>query len=241
MVNMYHFIERAVLVHREYKLDRQYVVRDGEIVIVDEFTGRLAEGRKWRDGLHQAVEAKQGVEVTVETGQAARITIQDFFLRYEKLAGMTGTAIDSAGRVAANLSLPRGPDSDEQAGHPRSGCRTQVFGTEEAKWEAVVEEVCRAARHRPAGADRHAVDRQIRSPLAAACGRAACSTRCSTPTTSRAEAEIVGRPARRAASPSPRTWPAAAPTSSSAPAWPISAGCTSFSPKCTTPRASTAS
>ncbi len=99
MVNMYQYIERAILVDREYTLDRQYVVRDGEIVIVDEFTGRLAEGRKWRDGIHQAVEAKQGVEVTVETGQAARITIQDFFLRYEKLAGMTGTAIDSAGEL----------------------------------------------------------------------------------------------------------------------------------------------
>ena len=66
MVNIYQYIERAILVDREYHLDRQYVVRDGEIVIVDEFTGRLAEGRKWRDGIHQAVEAKQGVEVTVE-------------------------------------------------------------------------------------------------------------------------------------------------------------------------------
>ena len=74
MVNIYQYIERAIMVEREYKLDRQYVVRDGEIVIVDEFTGRLAEGRKWRDGMHQAVEAKQGVEVTVATGQAARIT-----------------------------------------------------------------------------------------------------------------------------------------------------------------------
>ena len=69
---MYRYIERSILVEREYKLDRQYVVRDGEIVIVDEFTGRLAEGRKWREGLHQAVEAKQGVEVTVAAGQAAR-------------------------------------------------------------------------------------------------------------------------------------------------------------------------
>ena len=65
-------------------------------MIVDEFTGRLSEGRKWRDGIHQAVEAKQGVEVTVETGQAARITVQDFFLRYDYLAGMTGTAMGSA-------------------------------------------------------------------------------------------------------------------------------------------------
>ena len=59
-------------VEREFHLDRQYVVRNGEIVIVDEFTGRMSEGRKWRDGIHQAVEAKKDVEVTVETGQAAR-------------------------------------------------------------------------------------------------------------------------------------------------------------------------
>ena len=67
---------------REMFLDRQYVVRDGEIVIVDEFTGRLGEGRKWRAGIHQAVEAKEGVEITFATNQAARITVQDFFLRY---------------------------------------------------------------------------------------------------------------------------------------------------------------
>ena len=59
MVNIYQYVERAILVDREYHLDRQYVVRDGEIVIVDEFTGRLSEGRKWRDGIHQAVEAKE--------------------------------------------------------------------------------------------------------------------------------------------------------------------------------------
>ena len=60
------------MVDREYTRDRQFVIRDGEVVIVDEFTGRLAEGRKWREGVHQAVEAKEGVEVTVATGQAAR-------------------------------------------------------------------------------------------------------------------------------------------------------------------------
>ena len=141
MVNIYRFIERSILVEREYKLDRQYVVRDGEIVIVDEFTGRLAEGRKWREGLHQAVEAKQGVEVTVATGQAARVTIQDFFLRYEKLAGMTGTAIDSAAEMRRIyrchvLPIPTNRPAIRQR------LRTQVFGTEEAKWEAVVEEVC---------------------------------------------------------------------------------------------------
>ena len=149
MVTIYRFIERAVLVEREYKLDRQYVVRDGEIVIVNEYTGRLAEGRKWREGLHQAVEAKQGVEVTVATGQAARVTIQDFFLRYEKLAGMTGTAIDSAVELRRiyRCHVLRIPTNKPAI---RRRLRTQVFGTEEARWQAVVEEVCQLhAQGRP--------------------------------------------------------------------------------------------
>lgn len=106
LVDLYEYIERAIKVHRDYHLDRQYVVRDGEIVIVDEFTGRLAEGRKWRDGIHQAVEAKAGVEVTVPTGQAARITVQDLFLRYKHLAGMTGTAATSARELRRIYKTP---------------------------------------------------------------------------------------------------------------------------------------
>ncbi len=140
MVNIYQYIERAILVDREYYLDRQYVVRDGEIVIVDEFTGRLSEGRKWRDGIHQAVEAKQGVEVTVATGQAARITVQDFFLRYEHLAGMTGTAMGSARELRRIyrchvLPIPTNRPAIRQRLPDR------VFGTADAKWEAVVEEI----------------------------------------------------------------------------------------------------
>ncbi len=101
LVDLYEYTERAIKVHREFLLDRQYVVRAGqkgidEIVIVDEFTGRLAEGRKWRDGIHQAIEAKEQIEISVPTGQAARITVQDLFLRYPHLAGMTGTAATSA-------------------------------------------------------------------------------------------------------------------------------------------------
>ena len=140
MVNIYQYIERAIMVDREYHFDRQYVVRDGEIVIVDEFTGRLSEGRKWRDGIHQAVEAKQGVEVTVETGQAARITVQDFFLRYEHLAGMTGTAMGSARELRRIyrchvLPIPTNRPAIRQRLPDR------VFGTADAKWVAVVEEI----------------------------------------------------------------------------------------------------
>jgi preprotein translocase subunit SecA len=142
MVNIYQYIERAILVDREYHLDRQYVVRDGEIVIVDEFTGRLSEGRKWRAGIHQAVEAKQGVEVTVETGQAARITVQDFFLRYEHLAGMTGTAMGSCRelrRIYRCHVLPI-PTNRPAIRKRLPDC---VFGREDAKWAAIVEEICK--------------------------------------------------------------------------------------------------
>ena len=106
LVDLYEYIERAIKVHRDFHLDRQYVVRDGEIVIVDEFTGRLAEGRKWRDGIHQAIEAKERIEVTVPTGQAARITVQDLFLRYKHLAGMTGTAATSASELRRIYKTP---------------------------------------------------------------------------------------------------------------------------------------
>lgn len=140
MVNIYQYIERAILVDREYHLDRQYVVRDGEIVIVDEFTGRLSEGRKWRDGIHQAVEAKQGVEVTVETGQAARITVQDFFLRYEHLAGMTGTAMGSARELRRIYRCHVLPIPTNRPAI-RKRLPDRVFGVSDDKWAAIVEEI----------------------------------------------------------------------------------------------------
>ena len=126
MFPIYEYIERAIKVARDFIRDRQYVVLNGEIVIVDEFTGRIAEGRKWRDGMHQAVEAKEGVEVTVETGQAARVTVQDYFLLFPHLAGMTGTASNSAARDAQDLSLAGRADSDEPAGHSRALARANL-------------------------------------------------------------------------------------------------------------------
>ena len=79
VMDIYEQLEQAIFVEANYVRDRHYVVRDNEVVIVDEFTGRLAEGRKWRAGLHQAIEAREQLEISVETGEAARITIQDFF------------------------------------------------------------------------------------------------------------------------------------------------------------------
>ena len=138
--------------HRDYHLDRQYVVKPGEsgtdeIVIVDENTGRLAEGRKWRDGIHQAVEAKERIEVTVPTGQAARITVQDLFLRYKHLAGMTGTAIIGARefrKVYHKVVIPVPTNRPAQ----RKRLPDLVFGTADEKWHAIV-----------AGNSRHASSR----------------------------------------------------------------------------------
>lgn len=142
MTRLFEHIERAIMVGREYVRDRQYVVRDGEIVIVDEFTGRLGEGRKWRDGVHQAVEALAGVDVTAATGQAARITVQDYFLRYPHLAGMTGTAADSA-REFRRVYRCRVMVLPTNRPLVRKAMPTLVFGTTDAKWAAVVEEIGR--------------------------------------------------------------------------------------------------
>jgi preprotein translocase subunit SecA len=141
MFHIYQYVERAIKVAREFFLDRQYVIRDGEVVIVDEFTGRLSEGRKWRDGIHQAVEAQSDVEVTVDTGQAARVTVQDYFLRYEKLAGMTGTAVASARelRKIYKCNVVAIPTNRPEN---RKRLPNKIFGREDDKWEAVVDEIC---------------------------------------------------------------------------------------------------
>jgi preprotein translocase subunit SecA len=137
---IYEHLERAVKVAREMFLDRQYVVRDGEIVIVDEFTGRLGEGRKWRAGIHQAVEAKEGVKITIATGQAARITVQDFFLRYERLAGMTGTASTSA-RELRKIYKCRVVPVPTNRPPIRQKLPTLVFGTAADKWQAIIADI----------------------------------------------------------------------------------------------------
>jgi preprotein translocase subunit SecA len=120
-------------------LNRQYVVRDGEIVIVDEFTGRLAEGRKWRAGIHQAVEAQEGVEITFATNQAARITVQDLFLRYERLGGMTGTASSSSRELRKIYTVHVEPVPTNRP-PIRKQLPTLVFGTAEQKWNAVADD-----------------------------------------------------------------------------------------------------
>jgi preprotein translocase subunit SecA len=140
MAEVFEMVEQAVLVCREFQRDRDYVVRDGEVVIVDEFTGRLAEGRKWRAGLHQAIEAREGVEVTGATAQAARVTIQDYFAGYEQLAGMSGT-VSTSGRELRkiyDLAVEVIPTNRPPI---RQMWPTLVFADAASKWRAIAHEV----------------------------------------------------------------------------------------------------
>lgn len=140
VVTLYEFVERAIKVSRLFHREQHYVVRDGEIAIVDEFTGRIAEGRKWRDGIHQAIEAKEQIEIIEGHGQAARVTVQDFFSLYERLAGMTGTAASSAGELLGIYKLRVVPIPTNKPPR-RKVLPPRVFGTSDAKWAAIVEEV----------------------------------------------------------------------------------------------------
>jgi preprotein translocase subunit SecA len=140
MVRWYEVVERALMVDRFYLRDRNYVVREDEVEIVDEFTGRVAEGRKWRNGVHQAVEAKEGLDVSDDTGQAARITVQDFFLRYRHLAGMSGTAMASAAEMRRIYKL-RVRAIPTNRPPIRKRLPTRILPTVDAKLAAIVREV----------------------------------------------------------------------------------------------------
>ncbi len=140
VIDIYDQLEQAIFVERNYKRDRHYVIRDNEVIIVDEFTGRLAEGRKWRSGLHQAIEARENLEISVETGEAARITIQDLFLRYPRVGGMTGTAANSGPelRKIYDLKVVNVPTNRPPK---RVQLPDQVYGSEDRKWLAIADEV----------------------------------------------------------------------------------------------------
>ena len=134
------YMEAALKAEIIYQRDRDYVVKDNEIIIVDAFTGRLMEGRRWSDGLHQAVEAKEGVKVNNESVTYATITIQNFFRLYEKLSGMTGTAVTEAEELSEiyELEVVVVPTHRDIA---RDDMPDLVFRSESAKWAAVIEDI----------------------------------------------------------------------------------------------------
>ncbi|MHC5537961.1 preprotein translocase subunit SecA [Singulisphaera rosea] len=137
---LYEYVERALRAQIAYLKDRDYVVLNGEIVIVDEFTGRLMPGRQWQDGLHQAIQAKEKLEVTLETITAARVTVQDFFLRYKKLAGMTGTASSDASELRRIYKVNVFKVPTNRRGR-RVWIPDRVFSTENEKFQAVADQI----------------------------------------------------------------------------------------------------
>ena len=134
-----HF-EQSLRAHALYKRDRDYIVKDGEIVIVDEFTGRQMPGRRWSEGLHQAVEAKEGVRVQRESMTMATVTFQNYFRIYEKLAGMTGTAMTEQEEFFKIYGLEVAAIPTHQP-MIRDDAADLVFRDEEAKFNAVIDEI----------------------------------------------------------------------------------------------------
>jgi len=135
-----HYLNQALRAHALYRLDRDYVVKDGEVVIVDQFTGRLMFGRRYSDGLHQAIEAREGVKIQSEHQTLATITFQNYFRMYEKLAGMTGTALteEEEFRRIYGLDVVVVPTNEPmiRADHPDI-----VFRTDQGRTDAVIEEI----------------------------------------------------------------------------------------------------
>src|SRR5437588_5347603 len=145
-MELLHCDEQALKAHTLYRLDHQYVVQDGEVIIVDDFTGRLMKGRRWSDGLHQAVEAKEEVKIERENQTLATITLQNYFRLYEKLSGMTGTAETEAGEfhstyklevivIPTHMPMVRRDNPD------------MIYRTLPEKWDAVVEEIQERYEH----------------------------------------------------------------------------------------------
>ncbi len=139
-IELVHHVLQALKAHTLFKRDVDYIIKDGEVIIVDEFTGRLMPGRRWSDGLHQAVEAKEDVKIESENQTLATITFQNYFRMYKKLAGMTGTADTEAEEFAKiyNLEVVVVPTNEPMI---RVDNPDMVYNTEKAKFNAVIKEI----------------------------------------------------------------------------------------------------
>jgi preprotein translocase subunit SecA len=139
-IELVHHVLQALKAHTLFKRDVDYIIKDGEVIIVDEFTGRLMPGRRWSDGLHQAVEAKEDVKIESENQTLATITFQNYFRMYKKLAGMTGTADTEAEEFAKiyNLEVVVVPTNEPMI---RVDNPDMVYNTEKAKFNAAIKEI----------------------------------------------------------------------------------------------------
>ncbi|MCC0700039.1 preprotein translocase subunit SecA [Clostridioides sp. ZZV15-6383] len=141
-IEIFHHVNQSLRAHKLMDIDVEYVVRDNEILIVDEFTGRIMDGRRFTDGLHQAIEAKEGVKINDESKTMATVTFQNFFRLYSKLSGMTGTAKTEESEFEATykINVVQIPTNKPVI---RADLHDKVFKTERAKYNAVVEEIIR--------------------------------------------------------------------------------------------------
>ncbi|MFC1582484.1 preprotein translocase subunit SecA [Planctomycetota bacterium] len=135
-----HYLDNALKAHHLYKKDRDYIVKENEVIIIDEFTGRLMPGRRWSDGLHQAIEAKENIRVKGESQTLATITFQNYFRLFDKISGMTGTALTEAGEFfeiykLETISIPTNRPL------AREELPDVIYGTQEEKYNAIVEKI----------------------------------------------------------------------------------------------------
>ncbi len=139
-VSLVHHLNQGLRAHHIYKRETDYIVRDGEVCIVDEFTGRMMTGRRWSDGLHQAVEAKEGVEIQNESQTLASITFQNYFRMYEKLSGMTGTADTEAFELNQIYGLEVVVIPTHRPVQRRDFA-DQIYRTAAEKWDAIIADI----------------------------------------------------------------------------------------------------
>ncbi len=147
--SLVHQLNVAIKAKELYRKDRDYLIQDGEVKIVDEFTGRVLEGRRWSEGLHQAVEAKEGVKIKEENQTLATVTLQNYFRMYDKLAGMTGTALTEAAEFMSTYNLQVVPIPTHRP-LARSDDADLIYRTEAAKFASAVEDIAeRNAKGQP--------------------------------------------------------------------------------------------
>ena len=213
--NLVHQMQVALKAKELYKRDKDYIIQNGEVKIVDEFTGRILEGRRWSEGIHQAVEAKEGVKIKEENQTLATITLQNYFRMYDKLAGMTGTAATEAAELMSTYELGVVPIPTNMP-LVRADQADLIYKGEVGKFDAVVEDIAERHERRAADPRRHGQRREERVPLPPAAAAR------HPPRGAQRQAAHPGgddrRPGRAPGRRSPwrPTWPAAASTSSSA-------------------------
>ena len=193
-VSLVHHAQQALRAHKVFGRDVDYIVKDGKVIIIDEFTGRMMEGRRYSDGLHQALEAKEQVPIQSENQTLASITFQNYFRLYEKLAGMTGTAATEAAEFAEIYRLSVVEIPTHRADGPQGrGRRGLPHRAREERRDHRGDPG--RARQGAAGPGRHGLDREVRAPVGPAQGQGRAAIRCSTPATTSRRRTSSPRPA----------------------------------------------